>query len=438
MGFSDRRRPDRGAVVVRPRRARAALAFALVACGSNPPAVDHDAIDTEARDKFPDLAALYAGDEGLYRGCGPNGGVCHNGNEFPNLDSLGSIVANIDVPCNQKRESAHEIDDMCERRGDRVEFGAQKIEIAYLEPYQDMPLVGWRLVLREKPAVMLPQGELMQVWRAVPGADDVAFVPLSAATIGYIVDPDDASGKSILLAMPQDPNAAQFVASFLQESGTARPDRLHYGDPNRNRTFGADLGGRLVKPGDPEKSYLLRRLVDPTMGPLMPRANCCSWTKASLRALWCWVDGLATDGSNALDPIKYDGCRASPPVDLLYPEPGEMCEAQGLCPIQAGGGTGEPTFPSIYSEILTKRCAGEGCHDTGAPGGVDLRTATAAFETLSTRVVAGDPEASLLYQRLDPTLCTGTCKAMPLDRPPLPDTELARIRQWIVDGAAEE
>jgi hypothetical protein len=416
---------------------RLAIAILLVACGGEK-RVDVDAIDAEARAKFPDLPALYDGEQGLYRGCGPNGGVCHNGNEFPNLDSLGSIVANIDIPCNQKREMGIEIDDMCERRGDRVQFGDEKVEIAYLEPWEGGPTVAWRMVLRHAPAMLAPQGEPMQVWRDIPGGGEVEFVPLSIATVGYLADPDDPSGTSILLGLPQEPGPMQTVTAFFQESGTARPDRLHFGDPNRNHAFGADLGARLVKPGDPEKSYLLRRLVDPTMGPLMPRANCCSWTKASLRALWCWVDGLAPDGSNALEPIDYDTCRASPPVDLLYPEPGEMCEAQGLCPVQAGGGTGDATFASIYSEVLTRRCAGDGCHDTGAPGGVDLRTATAAFETLSARVVPGDPDASPAYRRLDPALCTGTCKVMPLDRPALAAAELARLRQRILDGAPEE
>jgi hypothetical protein len=297
-------------------------------------------------------------------------------------------------------------------------------------------------VLRKKPAVFAPQGELMQVLRGIPDTTgnvvEVPFLPLSAAISGYIVDPDDASGKSILIGMPQDPALKAIVVGFLQESGTWRPDRLHFGDPNRNGTFGAELGGRLIKPGDPDKSYLLRRLTDPTAGPLMPRANCCSWTKTSLRALWCWVDGLAPDGSNASAPIDYDHCRASPPVELLYPEPGPMCEAQGLCPVEAAGGTGDATFGSIYSEILTKRCAGDGCHDTGNPGGVDLRTKGAAFDSLYARVVPGNPDGSLLVRRLSPSLCTGTCKTMPLDRPTLSDAEIARIRQWIADGAAED
>lgn len=412
------------------------LAAATAACDDPRPPVIDDA-DAEARARYPDLQAVYAGDQGLYRGCGPNGGVCHNGNEFPNLDSLGSIVANIDVPCNQKRDRGDDVDDLCERPGDRVQFGEEKIELAYFEPHPAAPLAVWRMVLRDKPAQVLPQGEMMQVWRAVPGTTmEVPFLPLALATIGYLVDPDDPTERSILIGLPQDPALAQFVANFLTESSVHRPDRIHGGDVNKNGTFGAELGGRLIRPGDPERSYLLRRLTDPTKGPLMPRANCCSWTRTSLRALWCWVDGLAPDGANAEAPIDYDGCRPSPPIELLYPDPGPACEAQGLCPVQFGGGTGDASFGSIYAEILTASCAGAGCHDQDPiAGGVDLRSEAAAYETLLARVVPGDSAASLLWQKLNAELCTGTCDVMPLGRAPLAQDQLDRIRTWITDGA---
>jgi hypothetical protein len=422
---------------------RALVAIALLgACGGGDPPVKIDDADADARAQYPTLFEVYDGEHGLYRGCGPNGGVCHNGNEYPNLSSIGSILENIDGGCNKKRDKATDIHDLCERAGDRVVIAGQPIEIAYLEPYQDMPLVGWRLVLRDAPQSLPPTGELFPVLRQVPdglgGMTEHELLPLGGAFAAYADDPEDASGRAILFAQHGDPGTAQFIASFLAESGLeSKADRIHFGDPNRNGTFGAELGGRLIKPGDPERSYLLRRLVDPTVGPLMPRANCCSWTRTSLRALWCWIDGLEADGANALDPIDYDGCRASPPVELLYPEPGPMCEAQGLCPVQAGAGTQEPTFASIYAEILSAKCSGDGCHDTGAPGGVDLRSQTAAFETITARVVAGDPDASGFYRRLDPALCTGPCTTMPLGRTPLGDDELARIRQWITDGAVD-
>ena len=414
---------------------RWALVLALAGCGEDRRGND-DELDALARAQYPDVSALYAGDHGVYRGCGPNGGVCHNGNEFPNLSSLGSIVANINVPCNQKRDSAIEFDDMCERTGDRVEIAGQKIEIGFIEVLPDPAY--YRLWLRAAP-MTLPTGEALMVWRAIPdgagGMLDMPFLPLTAAFLAYGDDPAEMTGRAILLARADDPQGA--IAGFLDESGLPRPDRFHYGDPNRNGTFGADLGARLIKPGDPDKSYLLRRLTDSTMGPLMPRANCCSWTKTSLRAMWCWIDGLAPDGSNATAPINYDTCRPSPPDQVLYPEPGAMCETQALCPVQPidDGGT---SFGSIYTQILTARCAGDGCHDTGNPGGVDFRSRAAAFETLAEKVVPGDPDASVLYRRLSPTLCIGACKTMPLDRPPLAAAQLDRIRTWIAEGAADD
>lgn len=429
---------------------RALLIIIVAACGTNmtPPVVIDDT-DTQARNTYPNLAALYDGEQGLYRGCGPNGGVCHNGNEFPNLDSLGSIVGNIGVPCNQKQDSGDRFHDMCERRGDLVELGNEtigfeRIEIGYFEPHETFGPQIWRMVLREAPTKLEAQSatykDPMPTFRRVPdgtgGEVEVPFVPLSLTHDIYQLDDADPTGRSILILLPTGP-AFDIVSGFLTESQLPRPDRFNIGDPNRNRTFGHDIGASLIKPGDPERSYLMRRLTDPTVGTLMPRANCCSWTRASVRALWCWIDGLAPDGSNAKDPIDYDACRTSPAVELIYPEPGPACEAQGLCPVSAGANSNDSTFASIYSEILTAKCAGGICHDTEAPNGVDFRSPEAAFESLSSRVVPGDPSASTLWKHLNPELCTDDCLVMPLGRSPLPSTDLDRIHAWITEGAPQ-
>jgi hypothetical protein len=109
-----------------------------------------------------------------------------------------------------------------------------------------------------------------------------------------------------------------------------------------------------------------------------------------------------------------------------------------MCPVMAGSGTGEATFSSIYTEVLSTRCSGDGCHDTGVPGGVDLRNKTAAYETLSLKIAPGDPASSALWQRLSPELCTGTCQTMPLGRPTLPQADLDRIQAWIEAGALDD
>lgn len=424
-----------------PGLALAAAIAVTGACGGDPdPTVDETT--AEAMRLYPDLPHLYAGDQGLYRGCGPNGGVCHNANEFPNLASVGAVIDNVGRDCNQKREAAETLNDMCERVGDAVEIADQTtpIEIGSFAPVDADAAVPrtWRMLLRSAPTEV-PSWYDLGVFR--DGPDPLYHIGYYMESMA--ADPDDPSGRTIVLTLsppPADPNAYDAGAAMsrvLADAGIpADPYAIQVGDPNRNGTFGAELDAKIIKPGQPQKSYLMRRLTDPNAGPLMPRANCCFWTRAAVRALWCWIAGLAPDGANALAAIDYAACPASPPVELLYPTPGPECEAAGMCPVEAGGGTGEPTFPSIYAEILVPKCGGMGCHDQEPAGYVDMTSEEAAYQTLATKIVPGDPAASVLYQRLDTATCQPPCDTMPLGRPVLPDDDRARIRTWIEGGAA--
>lgn len=395
---------------------RALVLVMLAACGDNrAPAI-------EAGPEFPDLERLYGGNHGIYRGCGPNGNVCHNGNEFPNLGSLGSILDTIGSDCNQKRDNAQAVHDMCERRGDLVAIGDEQIEIAYVATIDPM---HYALVLRSAPASFGTE-------RLVVTRDGETVATLGELVSSAVLE----TPTTITLTMFPDALGAEVGEQLARAGIPADPTTLRVGDPNRNGVFGAELAASLIQPGDPQRSYLLRRLVDPSAGPLMPRANCCYWTKPALRAMWCWVAGLRDDASNALDPIDYDGCPPLPSVELDYPEPGPSCETAGQCPVVAIGGIGEPTFASIYAEILVPSCGGIGCHDQDPVSGfVDLRTELAAYTTLASKVIAGDPDGSTLVRRLRPATCEAPCTTMPLDRPLLSEDDVGRIRQWILDGA---
>ena len=70
----------------------------------------------------------------------------------------------------------------------------------------------------------------------------------------------------------------------------------------------------LVTAGDPDRSFMLKRLIDPAYGELMPR-QCRTWNDAANLALACWIAGLAPDASNAFAP-PYDSKSAV----LLQPE----------------------------------------------------------------------------------------------------------------------
>jgi hypothetical protein len=111
-----------------------------------------------------------------------------------------------------------------------------------------------------------------------------------------------------------------------------------------------------------------------------------------------------------------------------------------------GCGTGdpiEPTMASIHDKIMQRSCNSEACHGGSVPeGDLDLSTAESSYAALVghpsdvepsfTRVVAGDPDNSLLYMVLLGPV--GSLDQMP------PGFELAAdeveaVRQWIEDGA---
>lgn len=410
----------------------APLLVLVIGCESAP--TELDLHTPEARAQYPTLTALYSGDQGIYRGCGPNNGVCHSANESPDLDSVGSILDNLDRPCNQKRETAAAVDDLCERAGDRLQIAGDAIEIAWVVPVpaEDGTVRRWRLALRDAPSTE-GAGEELAILR---GEQELWHLAR------YATPSFDRGDRKVLLleALPAtaDGDPAATLALALASAGIpSLPEAVRVGDPNRNGTFGAALGGRLIKPGDPKRSYLLHRLTDPAAGPLMPRANCCGWSLAAVRALWCWVDGLREDGRNAMAPIDYDACSSSPDVHLLYPELGPGCQTAGSCPVRVDLDDAA-RFPALYANVLSVRCAGDTCHDRGEVAGVDLSTEERAFTTLRTKVVSGDPEASILYRRLSPAFCSGDCTPMPLGRPLLPEDERELVRAWIAAGTPSE
>jgi hypothetical protein len=390
----------------------------LAACGNDhaPPGAigPLDEFTAQARQTYPTIAALYEGDQGIYRGCAPNGGVCHNSNEYPVLGSLGGVLATVGAGCNFKR-APRDFDDLCEPRGDTITIGSRDVEIGWA--VRDPDNVRWRMNVRSP--VDPRAGEALPIRGGVWHLGTYASVAL---------DPDDPAQRTLLLE-PYDDR----LDILLGAAGTSA-DQIQLGDPNRNGRYGAELGGKLVKPGAPSASYLMRRLVDPDTGPLMPRANCCFWTKTAVRALWCWIDRL--DAEHPMAPIDYDTCRPSPNVELLYPELGAGCETSGRCPVEAVVDDTGTDFASIYRGIFVPRCSGQGCHDREHAGNLDLGDEDRAFTSLASRVIPGDAAGSLLVKRLDPSVCNDACQTMPLGRTPLSSVMRARIAEWITDGAA--
>ena len=105
----------------------------------------------------------------------------------------------------------------------------------------------------------------------------------------------------------------------------------------------------------------------------------------------------------------------------------------------------QPTLAWIQQNVFTPICAA--CHtgptSTTLPAGMDLSNATASYANLVgvaslevpslERVTAGDPDASYVVQKIEGTAAAGG--QMPLFQPPLEQSTIDAIRQWIATGA---
>ncbi|HWB82062.1 MAG TPA: hypothetical protein VG755_44170 [Nannocystaceae bacterium] len=414
---------------------------------------------------YPDLAALYAGNAGIYRSCAANQGVCHNDKEYPNLATMGSVVAAIGGPCNVTRELASEMHDLCEQKGDMVATGGEQIEIGSI---RTPALESMDASLDAEAAFFFSQGQSFDQTkfylrlRKLPTklGREVSIIrsgdpPATLATMRIVRDAARTKtgkrGQTLVVGLPLFPTNGNydipaerdpyrvFARLSPRAARASDPEVVHFGDPNGNGIFGAELGGGLIVPGHPERSYLMKRLTDPTAGPLMPRANCCHWSKAALRGLYCWIAGLEPDGRNAMDPIDYETCPAGPVEDVVYPEAGPGCETSGMCPVAPRVPVMDRSSFAAVMKVLSARCGDAACHGGAAGGAFELGSGAAAYTHVVQHVQSGVPAGSELYRRISPALCKAPdCEPMPLGGPPLPAAEIDIIRQWIARGAPRQ
>ena len=98
----------------------------------------------------------------------------------------------------------------------------------------------------------------------------------------------------------------------------------------------------------------------------------------------------------------------------------------------------EPTFDNMFEQTFKGCSVGSVSHsEQGAKGGLILSDKAAAYALLvdpsdaAPRVIPGDPECSLLIQKLEATCPT---VVMPPGNPP-PASERCAIIQWVRQGA---
>ena len=405
---------------------------------SEPPTVD------EAAEKYPDVFALW--ERSISRTCGPNNGVCHNSKQFPDLQTVGGFLESIGSRCNQIRTDPKAVNNLCEPSGDVLRIGAFESRIGQVT---DSGAPESIVLSLHDPPPESASGTISIVRRR-PGVPEVELALPAGAVVS--TQPD---AKTITLdhALLSDPEAAPgpfggSLADFLgpHDFFTGSEAEIELGDPNGDGVFGADLGGAVITPGDPLRSYLFLRVIGPlavggdelthvgdatSEEPQMPIANYQYWDiDNDVVALWCWIRGMDEGGANASAPIDYD-----------------HCDLEGLPEIHHQGGEAT-TFSSVYEEILVSNCAGP-CHHEGTKESTtfvmgDARqtydvllgiAGTGPSNALGLPFVTPNaPEKSLLYLKI-----TGEPSAGSIMPPgaQLAEGSVAAVETWIRQGAED-
>ncbi len=398
--------------------------------GSNPAVVD-------AQNRLHTGLDLHA--KVIYRTCSPNGGVCHNNKEYPDLRTPASFLAAIGAPCNVQPGTPESVFDRCERPGDRINLGdLREQEIGYLESKPGERKSG------DVPGAMTPG---LHIYLGEPVATSK---PELYATARFSRTFINAKGVVENLTFATFDTHWWVLDNGRQLFGEISPDKVTrvqellsvgvvQGDFNRNHVFGARQANpiALLQAGKPEESYLIGRLRGtmfggPVPGSRMPLAN-QPLSVSEMLALFCFVEGLGDAASsgviNLASTIDYAKCSYSAAPESLN---------------LLGSGV---TWTRRVKNILEFNCSG--CHSgTDPQGGLDLKA-----DGVYARLLGGAgqnpalalikpraPQQSYLWLKVtgDTSIIGARMPFNPLSGAGrLQDAELADIKAWIEAGAVE-
>jgi hypothetical protein len=206
-----------------------------------------------------------------------------------------------------------------------------------------------------------------------------------------------------------------------------------------------------INTADPAQSALVTKISSsPPFGARMPYGG----TPLSAADIQCVTDWVDTQAANAMGgggppPSGDDGSSPSDgsSSDSSTSSSDSSSSGSGSSPTMEGGAT-VSFAASVYPNILMSNCTN---HHAGAnpSGGLDLSSESTAFQNLTTGsstetgcneqyVVSGDPNSSLLYQKIvgGASLQSACGVQMPAGAAPLGPTDVMTIQSWIQGGAA--
>jgi len=255
-----------------------------------------------------------------------------------------------------------------------------------------------------------------------PGGDfESTFTVAAAAAL-----PTGGAGSGSAPALQTIQSSVFTPICTVCHAGPGAPEGLQLGAGNSlsmlvNVPSSQSPGMLRVKPGDPNNSYLIKKLEGTaSVGGQMPRGG-PFLPQATIDFIRQWI----TDGASATDSVTTSGGTALPPP----PPP-------VVVPLQA-------SWRSIQDKIFTPICTA--CHiGDDAPRKLRLDEANSYALLVNQRskedgdfqrVDPGNANASYLIKVLEGT--TDRTPRMPFGGPYLPQETIDKIRQWIDDGALQ-
>ena len=377
-------------------------------------------------------------DKVIWRTCTPNGGVCHNNKEYPDLRTPANFAAAFGANCNLQPKDFNSVWDGCERPGDRFSidgggFDSFSSEIGWVELIPGEPLE----YVDDPPPANSP-GLHIHLDNPVPGDRADGYGDGRFARY-FIVDGEvnDIIFSTYGTRWWVIGDRTHLIGDVRQYQSTTVQNLLSVGivegDRNRNGTYGAQLEEphQLLHPGSPEKSYLLGRMRGEMYdnlipGSRMPLAN-QPLSVAEMLAFYCLIEQFPASGDETGMSLAIDYKNCS------YAEDPESVDLLGV----------GLSWNTRIKDILGANC---GCHggndpleglDLAGPNayGADLSALDAATEL--NLIEPGDPMSSYLFLKIiGADGITGDKITLdPSAARRLPDDYISDIETWIVNGA---
>ncbi len=399
-----------------------------------------DATVLEAQMRFPTGLDLHQ--KVIWRTCTPNGGVCHNAKEYPDLRTPANLASAFEAPCNVQPGESTSVFDGCEPIGDRIRFtgnlDTEPVEIAYIEQIagesEDFD-----------PSNLPPDAPGLHIHLVSPLGTDRDGGWSTARFVRAFVE--DGEVEQITYASYETQWAVleggtHLVGQVREYQFDDVEELVNVGieeaDANRNGVAGATmaLGVSMLVPGRPEDSYLIARIRGemhdaPIPGSRMPLAN-APLSIAEMLGLYCLVEGWpeGADQEYLSGPIDYRNCSYSDDPEALN---------------LLGNGV---TWQARVRPILEANCGG--CHSEAEQQGNLVLVGEGVYERLLgmsaqlpdlALLAPGDAENSYLYQKLIGAdgIIGNTMPFNPLTgEGRLTEAELGDILTWISNGAVED